>query len=199
MCREQLPVWQSFYEKHHGPGFELIAVAMDSAAPESARQFYDAAKASFVRGVDRDDTLFSTLDFQVVPNGIFIDENGIIRFAKFGGFEARLQTDLAAIEKLLAAPVGAVTAARPGGKSRAAALPEDPKSPRYWFRLGTEALQKGDKKTAAQHWRKALSLDPQNFVIRKQIWALEHPEQFYPKINFEWQREQLAAERKKAP
>jgi hypothetical protein len=199
MCREQLPVWQSFYEKHHGPDFELIAVAMDSAAPESARQFYDGAKASFVRGVDRDDALFSTLDFQVVPNGIFIDENGIVRYAKFGGFEARLQTDLNAIEKLLAAPVSPVTAARPGGKSGAAALPADPQSPRYWFRLGTEALQKGDKKTAAQHWRKALSLDPQNFVIRKQIWALEHPEQFYPKINFEWQREQLAAERKKAP
>ena len=89
MCREQLPVWQSFYEKHHGPNFELIAVAMDSAAPESARQFYDSAKTSFVRGVDRDDALFSTLDFQVVPNGIFIDENGIVRYAKFGGFEAR--------------------------------------------------------------------------------------------------------------
>ena len=197
MCREQLPVWQSFYEKHHGPNFEVIGVAMDAASPENARQFYDGARAAFVRGVDRADALWSTLGFQVVPNGIFIDEQGIVRYAKFGGFEARVKPDVDAIEKLLAAPWTPAAAAAP--VKRAAPQPaaaEGPDSARYWFRLGTESLQKGDKPAAARHWRKALSLDPNNFVIRKQIWALEHPEQFYPKINFDWQREQLAAERK---
>jgi tetratricopeptide (TPR) repeat protein len=196
MCREQLPVWQSFYEKHHGSNFEIIGIAMDAAAPDAARQFYDGAKTSFMRGVDRDDALWSTLDFLVVPNGIFIDEQGIVRYAKFGGFEARLKSDLAEIERLVAAPMSPITAAP---RVKATSAPETPESPRYWFRLGSEALQKGDKETAARHWRKALSLDPKNFVIRKQIWALEHPEQFYPKINFEWQRQQLAAERKNEP
>jgi len=64
------------------------------------------------------------------------------------------------------------------------------------FRLGVKALEYGDKEAAASYWRRALAVDPDNFVIRKQIWALEHPDQFYPKINFDWQREQLATEKK---
>jgi hypothetical protein len=44
-------------------------------------------------------------------------------------------------------------------------------------------------------WREALRADPDNFVIRKQIWAVEHPERFYPSIDWAWQRDQLARER----
>ncbi len=33
------------------------------------------------------------------------------------------------------------------------------------------------------------------FLIRKQIWVAEHPERFFPTIDFPWQQEQLAAER----
>ena len=32
-------------------------------------------------------------------------------------------------------------------------------------------------------------------MIRKQIWAVEHPERFYPAIDWDWQKEQLARER----
>jgi hypothetical protein len=166
---------------------------MDAAAPEQARQFYNEAKVTFVRGIDRSDGLWDSLDFQVVPNGIFLDEHGVVRYAKFGGFEARVAPDVAAIEGLLSAgpapPPAALTV-----------LPLSTPSPaRQWFQRGLEALQKGDKAAAARHWRQALQADPKNFVIRKQIWALEHPEQFYPKINFEWQRRQLAEERGAEP
>jgi len=163
---------------------------MDAAAPDNARRFYAEAGVSFVQGIDRADALWETLDFQVVPNGLFLDEQGIVRYAKFGGFEARQAADVAEIERLLAVPPAA-------GLQAAAPLPSAASGnteARLWFRLGIEALEKGDKRAAAGHWRKALHLDPKNFVIRKQIWALEHPEQFYPKINFEWQREQLAKE-----
>jgi hypothetical protein len=46
-------------------------------------------------------------------------------------------------------------------------------------------------------WRDALRLDPANFTIRKQIWVTEHPEKFFPAIDFAWQQEQLAAERER--
>ena len=161
---------------------------MDAAAPENARKFYDQSGVTFTRGVDRSDTLWETLDFQVVPNGLFVDEQGVVRYAKFGGFEARQHAD--EIERLLAAPAAPIVTVRPASVSGS-----NPEA-RRWFRLGVEALEKGDKQAAAGHWRKALELEPKNLVIRKQIWALEHPEQFYPRINFEWQREQLAREGK---
>ncbi len=166
---------------------------MDAAAPENARRFYDGAKAGFIRAIDRDDGLWEALDFQVVPNGIFLDENGIVRFAKFGGFEARDPEDLAAIEKLIAAPPAAPAA--PAGPPP---LPASTPTPaRRWFQRGVQAIERGDKAAAARYWRRALALDPDNLVIRKQIWALEHPDQFYPRINFDWQRKQLADERQK--
>jgi len=197
MCREQLPVWQRFYEKHKGENFELVAVAMDAAAPEQAGRFYQQAGVSFVRGIDRADALWDTLNFQVVPNGMFLDEAGIVRYARFGGFEARDKQDMAEIERLLAAPAAAAASSPgTGSAARPSGSVADPAKARYWFRLGIQALEAGDKETAARHWRKALELDPKNFVIRKQIWALEHPEQFYPAINPQWQREQLAKEKR---
>jgi len=30
--------------------------------------------------------------------------------------------------------------------------------------------------------------------VRKQIWMVEHPEKFYPTIDFAWQKEQLERE-----
>jgi hypothetical protein len=164
---------------------------MDAAAPGQARELYEKAGVTFLRGLDRADMLFETLNFEVVPNGFFVDENGIVRYEKFGGFEVRNDTDRSAIEALLAKPSSPVSAAKP--LTTMVARPSGPAG--RWFRLGVQALEKGDKKTAAQHWRKALELEPANFVIRKQIWALEHPEQFYPAINANWQREQLAKER----
>lgn len=190
MCREQLPVWQAFYEKHKGENFELVAVAMDAAGPDKPRQFYDQHGVTFTRAVDRSDALWETLDFQVVPNGVFLDEHGVVRYAKFGGFEARDPEDVAAIERLLASPVS------PFPPSPLLAVSVAPGPARQWFQRGVEALQKGDQAAAARYWRQALQADPNNLVIRKQIWALEHPEQFYPKINPDWQRQQLAEERK---
>ena len=38
-------------------------------------------------------------------------------------------------------------------------------------------------------------MDPENFVVRKQIWAVRYPERFYPVIDFDWQAEQLRRER----
>lgn len=53
-------------------------------------------------------------------------------------------------------------------------------------------LGRGDEAVAA--WKRALELDPANFVVRKQIWAHRHPEKFWPDIDFDWQRREMAAE-----
>lgn len=62
-------------------------------------------------------------------------------------------------------------------------------------RLGTVLLAQGQRDAALAELRRALALDPESFIVRKQIWAIEHPERFGPTIDFGWQKEQLAAER----
>jgi peroxiredoxin len=57
LCREQLPAWQSFYLRHQGEPFELIAVAMDGQGPEVVRPFVEAG-VPFPVAVDSVDCLW---------------------------------------------------------------------------------------------------------------------------------------------
>ncbi len=75
-----------------------------------------------------------------------------------------------------------------------AVLEKNPKSVRALLGLASVELDIGKREKASAALKKAWALDPDNWVIRKQIWAVEHPEQFYPAINSEWQREEIKKE-----
>ena len=61
------------------------------------------------------------------------------------------------------------------------------------FRKGLELYRSGRIEEALTHWRQGLKLNPDNYLIRKQIWAVENPERFYEgDIDYDWQREQTA-------
>lgn len=62
------------------------------------------------------------------------------------------------------------------------------------FATGVALLARGDRNGALRKWRQALRADPANLVIRKQLWAVEHPERFYSAIDKDWQAVVLAAE-----
>jgi tetratricopeptide (TPR) repeat protein len=75
---------------------------------------------------------------------------------------------------------------------RAAALAPD-SSPAHFGR-GTTLAWLGRAAEAERAWVEALRRDPASFVVRKQIWAHRHPEKFWPEIDGEWQREEMARE-----
>ena len=174
-------------------------------------------------------------DFAVVPNGVFVDEQGVIRFIHIGGFDIRRPEVGPQIDALLEAdfsrdaeysramPQEALEleilrmelAARPddaalhfalgeallregrlsdAGASLRQAVDLDPTDWSARFGLGTALYQQGRTAEALTSWRAALELDPPNFTVRKQIWMVEHPEKFYPTIDFDWQKAQLARE-----
>jgi hypothetical protein len=240
MCREQLPVWQKFYEQYHHKNFEILSISMDTQGAEVARRFTEAAGVTFPSAVDRAQGLWDLYGFPVVPNGFFVDEQGIIRYAKIGGFDVRDAADRAAIEHLLSAPSPQQTVepasnfTRPleealhqaeaavkrdpknldlrltlaerlvenkqdnrGRSEFQSVLEVNPKSTRALVGLATAYLDLGQKDKALITLQKAYALDPDNWIIHKQIWAIEHPEQFYPAINPQWQRERLKEEGKK--
>ena len=60
------------------------------------------------------------------------------------------------------------------------------------FQTGISLLDNGKRDEAISTWRKALHLDPQNWIIRKQIWAVENPDKFYQaNVDYQWQKQQL--------
>ena len=66
------------------------------------------------------------------------------------------------------------------------------------FQLGLVLLETGKKAEAMVEWRKASALNPHNWIVHKQIWAVEHPEKFYETdVDYGWQKQQLEAEEAK--
>jgi tetratricopeptide (TPR) repeat protein len=68
---------------------------------------------------------------------------------------------------------------------------------RLWtahFGRGTALARLGRGEEAVLAWERALALDPANFVVRKQIWAHRHPDRFWPTIDLDWQRDEMARE-----
>lgn len=153
--------------------------------------------------VDAGNVLGTLFGYKAIPNGILLDDAGVVRYTKFGGFSVA-NDDVAAIERLLAegSPRGATvskdtaltgTVDKANGKLEADETLANRRL--EGLETGLLHLRRGDRAGAVAAWREALALDPESYIIRKQIWAVEHPERFYPTIDWAWQKEQLARER----
>jgi len=169
-----------------------VSVAVEHSGPEAARSFVEAAGVTFPTIVDEHGALSRLFDFKVVPNGVLLDEEGIVRWAKFGGFSIEHPEDVVVVERFLAGEEPGPSAAQ---DVPYALGPLDRELVATKVQLGRVLLDGGRTAEAVAAWRDALRLDPENFTIRKQIWAAEYPEKFFPTIDVAWQQEQLAAER----
>jgi tetratricopeptide (TPR) repeat protein len=226
-------VWQQFLqERPERRDLAFLSVAVD-VDPDRPRPY--SSDKPFPTVVDSAGQLGRLFDFDVVPNGLFVDEQGILRFIHIGGFDIRRPEVGPQVDALLASDYSS-GAQPPSSLSQEALevellrveLASDPDNgglhfalgdtllregrlaeaettlcraakldPSDWsarFGLGTALYQQGRTGEALASWRAALALDPPNFTVRKQIWMVEHPEKFYPTIDFAWQKEQLERE-----
>lgn len=126
-----------------------------------------------------------------IPNGVFVDEAGVVRYVKLGGFSIDAPEDVRAIEGLLAAQAEDPIAQPPPK----VADPVRQERAMEQFHAGQAAYCGGDRALALKRFRRALREDPDNLIVRKQIWVIEHPEKFYPEIDSEWQRQVYSRER----
>jgi hypothetical protein len=166
---------------------------VDNQGAEAARPWAEKAGATFPTVVDRDNALAAIYDYKLIPNGLFLDEEGIIRYRKFGGFNVENAADVAAIQRLTD---GEVTQIELDPKDAPYHLSETERALiDARMRLGAELFARGARTEATTEWTHALHVDPENLTIRKQIWMAKYPEKFHPTIDFDWQKGQLARER----
>jgi hypothetical protein len=178
-------VWQQIHERLADRPAAIVSVAVDAQGIDRVRPYVEHARAGFPTLLDEASVLARLLGFKAVPNGVLVDDAGIVRYAKFGGFTVQDVETRVVVERWLgegrlepAAPDGAVVL-------DAAAL--------SLFEEGLAALRRGDPEAGARLWRQAAARDPGNWLIRKQLWALEHPDRFYAgPVDFDWQKEQIA-------
>lgn len=162
-------------------------MAVDVQGAAAPRPYAEATLGAFPTVVDSENLLGETFGFKAIPNGVLIGADGRVDGIVAGGFDIRRDETREAVERWLDSD---------------ATLPvvEDehewsPEALRL-FREASAALRRGESADALGLLKEAFPLEPDNLIIRKQMWALEHPEHFYEgKVDYTWQREQLEAGR----
>lgn len=166
-------------------------MAIDVQGAVKARPYVEQAQATYANAVDANNQLSETFGFKAVPNAVFVDEAGIVRYIKFGSFDIRKAEYRQLAEGFVQSPNLAQfdqQADSPGGFESAEALEH--------FRKGLKLYRRGDTPAALAEWRRGVSLEPDNWIIRKQIWAIENPERFYQgDVDFDWQKIQISQNR----
>ena len=162
---------------------------MDAQGPSKARPYVEQANTTYTNVIDEDNHLGKLFGFKAIPNGLLIDEKGILKYMQFGGFDIQKPQTAEIVHEW----------AKPTFSSDASTLSpdhlgmDDHLKAIALFQQGTFEFRNGDTAAALGKWKNALALAPDNLVIRKQIWAVENPDKFYSghDVDYNWQREQF--------
>jgi tetratricopeptide (TPR) repeat protein len=156
-------VWQEFLANAADPRLAFLSVAVD-ARPERVEAW--AKPYQFTTVVDSANTFGRLFDFDVVPNGILLDETGIIRHRHIGGFDIRRPEVAAQVTALLETDyridaLPALTRQEPLDiEFLRTAIIERPDDGDLHFALGDALQRDGNLNDAAQAFRRAADLNP---------------------------------------
>jgi hypothetical protein len=176
-------VWQQYWQERQR-SFLMLGVAQDVMGERAVRPIAEANGVTFPVLLDRESSLGRLMGFRVIPTGFFVDGEGILCYRHENDFDVRDPRDRQNLERFLA------------GETIEPVQGEERMAPDALelFAEGVEVFAEGRVSAAIAIWRRALAIDPDNFVIRSQIWCVEHPEHFYPVVDRRWQEQQLLKE-----
>lgn len=165
---------------------------MDVQGTEAARPWVEKANATYPALVDQSNNLGTKFQFNYVPLIILFDEQGRRVYGP-RNFDINDSEDKALLTSWLNDKSGILTQQTD---------PEDEEDKQFEeaetalrFQYASYLLRNDQKKSAVNQLEKALTSDPDNWIIHKQIWAIEHPEKFYEgNVDFGWQKKQLKRE-----
>ena len=181
-----MPVWQQWYRDNREKGVELMSVAIDAQGGEKILTHLQRAGAEFVTVKDEQNLLGQLYGFKAVPNGFLIDENGVVQYKKLGGFDIRRPEFASVLDRWVNSVDGVAAEPSDDGLSPEHSMAND------LFRRGAEMQKLGRSAEAIALWKQGAELEPDNWIIRKQVWAAENPGKFYDsEVDFEWQKEQI--------
>jgi tetratricopeptide (TPR) repeat protein len=162
-------VWQQFLEQRSDqPPFTFLSVAVD-VDPERPRPYAEPHAATFSTVVDRAGLLGRLFDFDVVPNGIFLDERGTIRFVHIGGFDVRRPEIVHQVEALLDTDFSAEEAPHLVRQEALdlellrAEVANQPDNAALHFALGDALLRENRSAEAELAFKQAVELDPSDW------------------------------------
>ena len=166
-------------------GSDLLSITVDLQGPDLPRPYHEKAGAEFTTVVDTGTTVTRTFGVRAVPNGALIDADGVLRYALYGGFDIRKPaTKRLVTEFLLNGELNLTDETPVKGAVDVASLDH--------FERGLDLYRAGDTEGAAAIWREGMKVEPDHWNMRKQLWAIEHPDRFYDgDVDYDWQKVQV--------
>jgi len=187
MCRYQLPVWQRLADD---TGLAVVCVAVDVQGPEVVRPWIERFGISLTTLVDRHAQLAERVGVASVPLVLALEDGQLSHPA----------TSINVLDEEQAEAVHRWAVGR-ADRIELPALPQHARNPateaaRAWLTVARLALEGGQRQAALEALEHGFELDPDNWLIRKQRWALSDPDRFYAgDIDLDWQEEQRQAGR----
>jgi hypothetical protein len=199
-CRDDLPFWRAFRAELHPSGLEIVTVALDVGGAAAARPYIEAAQPDHPSLIDDAHITDELFGFVNVPNAVWIDERGmLVRPSHPAHLRAlplpeeipaglgRMSEMLAECKRIPNDSDLYVPAVRDwvanGAASRYALSPEEvvarsrPRPPEHAeaaaaFELGQYLWHQGDPDAAVPWFRRAHTLQPDNWTYKRQAWTL---------------------------
>ncbi len=170
-------------------------MASDAQGPEVVRPWVEQGGGTCPALVDRQNVLGKLLNVKYVPYLIAVDEAGRLcrGIAPVNIDDAAFRADLESWAMTGAVPLAWQEAGGEAGPAWSASPRGREADARY--QLAVALLEQGAREEAMAELRRAFRLDPENWIIRKQLWAVEHPEAFYSgPVDYAWQKRRRQAE-----
>lgn len=171
-----------------------MVIAQDVQGADAARPWVEKAGGTYRALLDQHNLMGRAYNLKYVPVGIIVDEEGRLVRAV-----SNVNIDDDAFRQQLQEWVqtGAIPAAwieADVHEVPRALTPAEEEADRR-FQLAIGLLQQDREQEAVEELRQAFRLDPENWLIRKQLWAIETPGAFYQgPVDYGWQQAQMKRE-----
>lgn len=168
-----------------------MALSIDVQGVEVVKPYVERAGSTHPVLVDRSNITGATFGVKIVPYALALHTDGTVAA---GPFRADID-DPNFYEACRAwaggAPVPELWSSRIGSP-----LSSQAREALRYLAESQKALSRGEREKALTLLRRGYEKDPENWTIRKQIWALENPDKFYEgeKPDYDWQKQQREME-----
>ena len=180
-----MPVWQDFNNKY-SEKVSIISIAIDLQGHDKVDRYISGLNLNFPTLIDQKNITGNLYGFKAIPNGILINEKGYIVAKQLGNFDIRNIQTRNKLKKWI------INDQQFSNKTDMTKFTNNTKESNQFFQKGMDSFQSGKIQEALCYWKEGIKVDPKNYIIRKQVWAIEHPDKFYSgEINYQWQKTQI--------
>ena len=180
----------------HQQAVEVTVIAQDAQGAELAKPWVEQAGGTFKSLLDQKNLIGKLYNLKYVPVGILVDEEGYLA-RTVSSVDIDDQTFKIELENWVT--TGNIPASWQANNTQEAtrSLTPEEKIADQYLDQAVLLLTQDQRQAAIEALEKGYEADPTNWLIRKQLWAVQNPSAFYDgPVDYSWQQQRIQEEDK---